>query len=156
MLGSPYKIFIYTERNDNLGLYVIQDVIKYAFLNNTFDSEHIKRLRDIWDLIKVLKYYLSTPIHFKKSVKDTPIFRRAMKNNDSVWIIDPQYVLDYSKLAEYKKSISCSAGYKEKGTLYKYHKGATTNIRETLLWVTNKAGYSPTISLLGITLSLYL
>ncbi|KAJ5102244.1 FluG domain protein [Penicillium alfredii] len=39
--------FTYTERNDNLGLYVIQDIIEYAFLDNAFASERIKYPRDI-------------------------------------------------------------------------------------------------------------
>lgn len=51
-----------------------------------------------------------------------------MQNDEGVWITDPQRALQYSKVAEYEKSTSGSAGYKEKGTLYKYRKGAAANL----------------------------
>jgi hypothetical protein len=76
----------------------------------------------------VPKHRLSTPIHFKESAKDIPVFRRAMQNDEGVWITDPRRALQYSKVAEYEKSTSGSAGYKEKGTLYKYRKGAAANL----------------------------
>ncbi|KAJ5433517.1 FluG domain protein [Penicillium daleae] len=62
MPGSPYK-----KRNDNLGLYVIQDILEYTFLDKAF--------------------------------------------------------------TKYKKSLSASARSKTKGTLYKYRKEATINLR---------------------------
>jgi hypothetical protein len=58
-------------------------------LDNAFASEYIKRPRDIWNLTKVPKYRLSTPIHFKESVKNIAVFRRAMQNDEGVWITDP-------------------------------------------------------------------
>lgn len=66
-------IFTYTERNDNLGLCVIQDIFMYAFLDDTFDSQYIKCPRDIWRRTDVLEHRLSTPIHFKRSIQNTPI-----------------------------------------------------------------------------------
>ncbi|KAJ5120780.1 uncharacterized protein N7515_010168 [Penicillium bovifimosum] len=48
-----------------------------------------------------------TPIHFKESVKDIPVFRRA----------------------EYEKDASKAAGFREGGSLYKYRKGAAVNLR---------------------------
>ncbi|KAJ5676455.1 uncharacterized protein N7477_002088 [Penicillium maclennaniae] len=98
--------FTYTERNDNLGLCVIQDILEYVFLANAFASEHIKCPRDIWNLTKIPEHRLSTPIHFKEAIKKIPIFRRAMKN----------------------KEVSL-AGSKEKGTPYKYRKGAASDLR---------------------------
>lgn len=44
--GVP-PVYTYTERNDNLGLCVIQDILEYAFLDNAFASERIKKPRDI-------------------------------------------------------------------------------------------------------------
>lgn len=70
-------VFTYTERSDNLGLCVIQDILMYAFLNDAFDSPYIKSPRDIWRLTDVPDHRFSTPIHFKKEVQETPVFRRA-------------------------------------------------------------------------------
>jgi hypothetical protein len=47
LLRCPRPVYTYTERNDNLGLYVIQDILIYAFLDNAFNSEHIKCPADI-------------------------------------------------------------------------------------------------------------
>jgi hypothetical protein len=47
ILSRSRLVYTYTERNDNLRLCVIQDILMYAFLNDAFDSEHIKCLADI-------------------------------------------------------------------------------------------------------------
>ncbi|KAL4870865.1 hypothetical protein BDV12DRAFT_184216 [Aspergillus spectabilis] len=57
--GPGIPCLHYTKRNDNIGLCIIQDILEYAFLDNTFATHH-----------------LSTPIYFKKRVHDTPIFCR--------------------------------------------------------------------------------
>lgn len=76
----------------------------------------------------VPEHRLSTLIHFKDAVKEILIFRRAMKNEKGFWITDPRRALSYSIALEYEKSISVSARSKQKGTLYKYRKGATANL----------------------------
>ncbi|PYH94478.1 hypothetical protein BO71DRAFT_475974 [Aspergillus ellipticus CBS 707.79] len=43
--GAP-SCFTYTERNDNLGLCIIKDILTFAFLDDAFDSEYIKCPRD--------------------------------------------------------------------------------------------------------------
>ncbi|KAJ5882834.1 uncharacterized protein N7473_011096 [Penicillium subrubescens] len=126
--GVP-PVFIYTERNDNLGLCVIQDILEYAFLDNAFASERIKCPRDIWNLTEVPEHRLSTTIHFKEAVKEIPIFRRAVKNGGGLWITDPRRALNFGTALEYEKSTSISAGSKQKGTFYKYRKGAAANLR---------------------------
>lgn len=133
-------VFTYTERNDNLGLCVIQDILEYAFLDNAFASEYITCPRDIWNLTKVPEHRLSTPVHFKEAVKEIPIFRRAMKNEEGVWITNPWHALTYGTALEYEQSTSTSAGSKEKGTLYKYLKGAASNLSmdrlsSTVIWL---------------------
>ena len=39
--------FIYTERNNSLGLYVIHNILIYIFLDNAFASPYIKYPRDV-------------------------------------------------------------------------------------------------------------
>ncbi|OXV07667.1 hypothetical protein Egran_04567 [Elaphomyces granulatus] len=104
VLTVQSPVFTYTERNDNLGLCVIQDVLEYAFLDNAFASERIKEPRDIWRYTNVPEHRLSTPIHFKKSVHNIPVFRRAVRNTEGNWVSDPI-------------------------SLYKYRKGAAANLR---------------------------
>lgn len=143
--GRP--VFTYTERNDNLGLCVIQDIIQYAFLDNAFASEHIKCPRDIWNLTEVPEHRLSTPIHFKEAVKEIPIFRRAVKNEEGLWITDPRRALSYGTALEYEKSTSVSAGSKQKGTLYKYRKGAAANLSTNIFNTTFSECYALTLPL---------
>ena len=57
----------YTERNDSLGLCVIQDILTFAFYDDAFDSPYIKSPRDLWRFTDVPEHRLSTPIHFKKA-----------------------------------------------------------------------------------------
>jgi hypothetical protein len=121
-------VFTYTERNDNLGLCVIQDVLEYAFLDNAFASEHIKCPRDIWCLTNVPGHRLSTPIHFKEEVKHVPIFRFAVKNNEGCWVTDPLRAFTYNQVQAYEKSASVSAAFREQGSLYKYRKGTAANL----------------------------
>lgn len=67
-------IFSYTERNDNLGFCVIQDILEFAFQDEVFASECIKQPRDLWLYTDVLDHRLSVPIHIKESKKDIPVF----------------------------------------------------------------------------------
>ncbi|KAJ6115235.1 hypothetical protein N7486_001013 [Penicillium sp. IBT 16267x] len=123
------SIFTYTERNDNLGLCVIQDILMYAFLDDAFASEHIKCPRDIWRLTIVPEHRLSTPIQFKKSIKEIPILRGS-RNEGGYFVTDPQSALRYSQARAWEINCSISAGFENEGTLYKYRKGAATKIRE--------------------------
>ncbi|THC95331.1 hypothetical protein EYZ11_005191 [Aspergillus tanneri] len=76
------SVFTYTERNDNLALCVIQDILELAILDYAFASKHIKCSRDIWHYTHVPYHRLSTPIHFKESMKVIPIFRRAVNDSE--------------------------------------------------------------------------
>lgn len=100
----------------------------YAFLDDAFDSPYIKRPRDIWLLTDVPEHRLSTPIHFKESMREIPIFRRATRTTDGRVVTDPIRALPYSQVQEYEKEASASAGFKERGSLYKYRKGAAANL----------------------------
>jgi len=55
----PRPIFTYIERNDNLGLCVIQDILEYAFEDNVFSSPYIKE--PLW------RYTTSTDLGYFKS-----------------------------------------------------------------------------------------
>ena len=131
VLSQLRPIYTYTERNDNLGLCVIQDILMYAFLDNAFASEHIKCPRDIWSLTDAPDHRLSTPIHFKESIKEIPILRRASRNEAGLFVTDPKRALQYEQARRWEASTSESAGFKDKGTLYKYRKGAAANISMT-------------------------
>ncbi|PYH99453.1 FluG domain protein [Aspergillus ellipticus CBS 707.79] len=122
-------VYTYTERNDNLGLCVIQDILEYAFLDNAFASQHIKSPRDIWLYTDIPGHRQSTPIHFKDSVKNIPILRRAVKDSEGNWITHPTKALTYARAQEDEIRTSRSAGFKEPGSLYKYRKGAAANLR---------------------------
>jgi hypothetical protein len=121
-------VFTYTERNDNLGLCVIQDILEYAILDDAFASQRIKRPRDVWLYTHVPDHRLSTPIHFKESVKEIPIFRRAVKDSEGHWITHPTLALQYDRAQEYEIATSRSAGFKNPGSLYKYRKGAASKL----------------------------
>lgn len=103
----------------------------YAFLDDAFESEYIKRPRDIWRLTAVPEHRLSTPITFKESVKEIPLLRRATRNEAGLFVTDPQHALQYHQARTWEAETSESAGFKDKGTLYKYRKGAAENIRMT-------------------------
>jgi uncharacterized protein DUF3435 len=124
--GSP--IFTYTERNDNLGLCVIQDILEFAFLDDIFDSEHIKHPRDIWLYSDVPQHRLSVPIHIKECKKNIPIFRPAVQDPEGNWATHPTMALSYAQAAEDEKRACKSAGLKDLGSLYKYRKGAASQI----------------------------
>jgi hypothetical protein len=105
----------------------------YAFLDDAFDSEHIKCPRDIWRLTVVPEHRLSTPINFREGVKETPILRGVSRNEAGLLVTDPQRTLQYNQARQWEAATSESAGFKDKGTLYKYRKGAAANISTTRL-----------------------
>ncbi|KAJ6191378.1 hypothetical protein N7519_001399 [Penicillium mononematosum] len=109
--NSP--VFTYTERNDNLRLCVIQDILTYAFLDS---------------LTAVLDHRYRTSIHFKKSLYETPIFRRASRDENGIFTTDSKLSAPYSQFREYKKEASLSAAFRERGSPYKYRKGAAANL----------------------------
>jgi len=122
-------VYTYTERNDNLGLCVIQDILMYAFLDDAFDSPYIRCPRDIWCLTRVPDHRLSTPIEFKDSVKELPILRSSCQNQKGLLVTDSRRALQYHQVRTWEATTSEQAGFKDKGTLYKYRKGAAANIR---------------------------
>lgn len=133
LLTLQRQVFTYTEWNDNLSLCVIQDILELAFLDDAFASERIKEPRDIWRFTHVPGHWLSTPLHFKESVKDIPIFRRAIKNSEGNWITDATQAFRYERAQEYEIATSKSAGFKNPGSLYKYRKGAAANLSKEYL-----------------------
>jgi hypothetical protein len=100
----------------------------YAFLDDAFESPFIKRPREIWELINVPGHRHSTPIHFKKSMKDVPILRRATRNKDRIFVTDPEKALLYIQVREWEEDSSALAGLRERGSLYKYRKRAAANL----------------------------
>jgi hypothetical protein len=128
-LTSP--VFTYTERNDNLGLCVIQDILEFAFRDGAFASEYIKKPRDVWRYTDVPNHRLSTPIHFKEEVQEIPVFRSAVKDSEGRWITHPTRALTYKKAQEDEIATSRSDGSKEPGSLYKYRKGAAANLSKS-------------------------
>ncbi|KAL4870886.1 hypothetical protein BDV12DRAFT_195076 [Aspergillus spectabilis] len=97
--GVP-PVFIYTERNDNLALCVIQDIIEYAIVDGAFASEYIKEPRDVWKYTRVPHHRLSTPLHIAERVKETPIFRKAVKDSEGNWVTSPTQAWTYEDLRE--------------------------------------------------------
>lgn len=59
---------------------------------------------------------------------NTPVLRRAIRNETGLYITDPKRGLPYRQVSQWEESASISAGFSEKGTLYKYRKGAAANI----------------------------
>lgn len=117
-------VFTYTERNDNLGLCVIQGLLEFAIQDNIFASQRIKKARDIWLYTNVPEHRLSVPIHIKESATNIPIFRPATRDNEGKWVTHPTRALTYAQAAEDEKRLCRSAGLKDLGSLYKYRKGA--------------------------------
>jgi hypothetical protein len=68
----------------------------YAFLDDAFASPHIKCPRDIWRFTNVPDHRHSTPIHFKDSLKNIPIFRRAVRTKHGAWATDCKVGFLYS------------------------------------------------------------
>ncbi|KAJ5259692.1 hypothetical protein N7524_008754 [Penicillium chrysogenum] len=113
MADSNRPKFIYTKRNNSLGLCVIHNILIYVFLDDAFASPYIKCPRDVWRLTKIPEYRQSTPIHFKESIGDIPVLRRAMRTDNRSW-----------EQTTYEK-----ASFPDKGSLYKYRKGVAVNLR---------------------------
>ena len=121
-------IFTYTERNDNLGLCVVQDLLEYAFQDEIFGSDRIKESHDIWLYTDVPEHRLSVPIHIKETKKDIPIFCPAVQNDEGNWVTHATRALTYAQAAEDEKRVCRSAGLQELGSLYKYCKGAAARL----------------------------
>lgn len=121
-------IFTYTERNDNIGLCVVQDLLEYAFQDEICASDRITEPRDIWLYTDVPEHRLSVPIHIKETKKDIPIFRPAVRDDEGNWVTHPTRALTYAQAAEDEKRVCRSAGLKELGSLYKYRKGAADRL----------------------------
>lgn len=117
-------IFSYTERNDSLGLCVIQDILTFAFEDDAFDCPDIKSPRDIWTWTEIPKHRLSTPIHIKRSVRDICVFRGTRRNETNTIVTDPIQPWKYRHAEETEKAASGQAGFKDEGSFYKYRKGA--------------------------------
>lgn len=112
---------------------MVQDLLEYAFQDEIFASDRIKEPRDIWLYTDVPKHRLSVPIHVKKAMRDIPIFRPAVRNNEGNWVTHPTRALTYAQAAEDEKRVCRSAGLKELGSLYKYRKGAAAEIDSKFL-----------------------
>lgn len=80
--------------------------------------------RDIWRYTSVPAHRLSTPIHFKKSVEEIPVFRRSVRDAEGNWITHPTLALPYTRVQQYEIATSKSAGFKDGGSLYKVSKGS--------------------------------
>ena len=100
----------------------------YAFLDDAFASPYIKHPRDIWRLTTVPKHRLSTPIHFKGTLQDVPVLRRAMPSDNGTWVTDPIKALASSQAQTWEQEASEAAGFEDRGSLYKYRKGAAVNL----------------------------
>jgi Protein of unknown function (DUF3435) len=76
----------------------------------------------------VPEHRLSVPIHIKESKKDIPVFRPATRDSEGNWITHPTRALTYTQAAEDEKRVCKSAGLKDLGSHYKYHKGAAAKL----------------------------
>jgi hypothetical protein len=124
-------IFTYTERNDNLGLCVIQDILTFAFQDDAFASPDINCPRDIWRWTDIPEHRLSIPIHFKKCLGDVCIFRGTTRSETHSIITDPIKPWKYRQAEDMEKAASGQAGFKDEGTFYKYRKGAAAEISKS-------------------------
>lgn len=108
---------------------MIQDILTFAFLDDAFESPYIKSPRDIWRLTDIPEHRLSTPIEFKKSLREVCIFRRPLRDNAQGIIIDPVQPWKCKQAEILEKAASSLAGFKDEGLFYKYRKGAAAEIR---------------------------
>ncbi|QSS61814.1 hypothetical protein I7I51_03991 [Histoplasma capsulatum] len=116
--------YTYIERNDNLGLCVIQDILEYGLEDEVFASEYIQEPRDIWRYTEIPAHRKSVPIHIKEEKKSIPIFRRAARDKKGNWTTHPAEPLTYAQLAEDHHRECRAAGAKNTGSLYLWRKGA--------------------------------
>lgn len=107
---------MYTERNGNLC--VIQDILEYAFLDDAFASERIRRPLV---LNKCPGSSVQYPYTLKKSVQEMPVVWRPTPERDDPTLAP--HTLEHKNTRSTRKS----AGFKESRPLYKYRKGATAN-----------------------------
>ncbi|RHZ67361.1 uncharacterized protein CDV56_109405 [Aspergillus thermomutatus] len=63
------------------------------------------------------------PFNFKKRVKELPILRGTCQDAAGLLVTNPQRALQYHQGRQWEAAASESAGFKDKGTLYKYRKG---------------------------------
>ncbi|OJD22768.1 hypothetical protein ACJ73_05880 [Blastomyces percursus] len=101
------RAFSYFERNDNLGMCVIQDVLQFAFEDGAFSSNRIQEAQDIWRYTAVPAHRKSVPIHIKKEMERIPIFRCATRDKAGNWITQ--------NLFPVHSSVKMSAGVIEPG-----------------------------------------
>ncbi|QVM06748.1 hypothetical protein D8B26_001454 [Coccidioides posadasii str. Silveira] len=120
--GVP-PIYSYTERNDNLGYCVIQDILDFAFEDDAFASEYIKEPWDIWRHTKVPEHRKSVPIHIKKKMRRILVFRPGVQNEEGKCITHPR-ALTAKQFGEDENNLSRATGMEKVGGAYKYRKGA--------------------------------
>ncbi|KMU88075.1 hypothetical protein CIHG_05843 [Coccidioides immitis H538.4] len=107
--GVP-PIYSYTERNDNLGYCVIQDILDFAFEDDAFASEYIKEPWDIWRHTKVPEHRKSVPIHIKKEMWRILVFRPGVQNEEGKWITHPTRALTAKQFGEDENNLSRATG----------------------------------------------
>ncbi|PKX96489.1 uncharacterized protein P174DRAFT_457272 [Aspergillus novofumigatus IBT 16806] len=113
--GRRNQVYTYTKQNDNLSLCVIQDILEYAFLNNTLPL-----------YTHVPAHQLSTLIHFKESMKEIPIFHHPVK--DSEGSRSAGAAANLRHLNEHSQNIII--GHKRSST-FAYYVQLTTNLSLT-------------------------
>lgn len=116
--------FSYFERNDNLGMCVIQDILHFALEDGAFSSNRIQEPADIWRYTDVSPHRKSVPIHIKKEMEHIPVFRRAARDKRGHWITHPTEFLTYEQFCEDEHRLQRAFGMKEDGSSYRYRKGS--------------------------------
>ncbi|EER44893.1 FluG protein [Histoplasma capsulatum H143] len=85
------------------------DIIEFAFMDQAFSMPaHGK----------------STPIHFKASMRNVPVFRPGVRDAHGNWTTHPTRALMAVQFGEDEKKLCIDAGLEDLGSAYKYRKGA--------------------------------
>ncbi|KAF1810113.1 hypothetical protein P152DRAFT_140144 [Eremomyces bilateralis CBS 781.70] len=123
--GLPIKV-VFCERDDNLAFCAIPQVLSLAFADNAFESDWIKRPKDLYTF-SVPFHLQSVQLHWKESMQDIPIFRRSVARGGEV-TISPDRSIQYMTLYYQNARLGKSAGLADTLGLYSYRRGAGESI----------------------------
>ncbi|KAF1815641.1 hypothetical protein P152DRAFT_192051 [Eremomyces bilateralis CBS 781.70] len=123
--GLPIKV-VFCVRDDNLAFCTILQVLSLAFADNAFESDWIKRPKDLYTF-SVPFHLQSVQLHWKESMQDIPIFRRSVARGGEV-AISPDRSVQYMTPCYQNARLGKSAGIADTLGLYSYHRGAGESI----------------------------
>ncbi|KAI9765990.1 MAG: hypothetical protein M1840_006997 [Geoglossum simile] len=115
------KPFIFHERDDTLGICPIAQFIALALADDAFEAENLKTPEEILG-VRVALPRNTIQLKWKKSMLDTPIFRRAVRYADGIRTSSDK-ALPYDSVAKYVKRLGRSAGFYQSFSPYCIRRG---------------------------------